>query len=115
MTMSRALFLSLLAASLIGLACASVGRDFPSDRVWKLRIGETTSEEVRQMFGDPWRTGIEDGNPTWTYGKYRYSLFGEDRTKDLVVRFDENMIVRSYTFNTTETEEPKGESPLRKR
>ncbi|MFH1680429.1 MAG: hypothetical protein ABIH26_07275 [Candidatus Eisenbacteria bacterium] len=113
--MKRILSLALSAAVLLTLACASVGRDFPSERVPKIRLGETNSEEVRQMFGDPWRMGIEDGNPTWTYGKYRYSLFGEDKTTDLVVRYDENMVVRSYTFNTTEIEKSKKESPLKKR
>jgi hypothetical protein len=67
-----------------------------------IRIGETTQEEIRAMFGSPWRTGIEDGMQTWTYGKYRYRLFGRARTKDLVIRFDARKIVVSYSFNTTE-------------
>jgi hypothetical protein len=57
------------------------------------------------MFGSPWRVGIEDGRRTWTYGKYRYRLFSETSTQDLVVRFDDKGIVVSYTFNTTEHKE----------
>jgi len=85
--------------------CATVGRDFPVDRVSDIRLGETTQSEIREMFGAPWRVGIEDGQRTWTYGKYRYSPFGESRTQDLVIRFDQNDVVTSYTFNTTEHEE----------
>ncbi len=48
------------------------------------------------------RVGIEDGLRTWTYGRYRYRLFGRARTEDLVLRFDAQGVVASYTFNTTE-------------
>lgn len=92
----------LLAIFLAG--CASVGHKFPADRVPELEMGKTTREEVRTIFGDPWRTGIEDGLPTWTYGKYKYRLIGDDSTTDLVIRFDANGVVRSYTFNTTEND-----------
>lgn len=81
--------------------CASVGQEFAASRVIELKIGETTQQEVREMFGAPWRTGIEDGRPTWTYGSYHYYLFGADETQDLVIRFDDYKIVRSYTFNST--------------
>ena len=57
------------------------------------------------MLGQPWRTGLEDGTPTWTYGYYKYNLIGESQTRDLVVRFDERGIVRSYTFNSTYPED----------
>lgn len=82
-------------------ACATVGRDFPSGKVNEIKIGKTTQAEIEAMFGKPWRTGIEDGLVTWTYGKYKYSAFSQAQTKDLVVRFDNSKIVRSYTYNTT--------------
>jgi hypothetical protein len=97
--------LALLLLGLALLACATVGRDFPSESVRQIRIGETTRERIHELFGDPWRTGVEDGMPTWTYARYRYVLFGDEKTKDLVIRYDEQGIVRSYTFNTTEEEE----------
>jgi hypothetical protein len=99
-------FLKLMVLGLLLCAsCATVGRDFPVARVSDIRIGETTQDQIREMFGDPWRVGIEDGQRTWTYGKYRYRAFGEASTEDLVVRFDERSIVVSYTFNTTEQKE----------
>ncbi len=83
-------------------SCATIGREFPVARVSDIRMGETTQNDVKEMFGPPWRVGIEDGLRTWTYGKYRYRLFGRASTEDLVVRFDSKNIVTSYTFNTTE-------------
>ena len=82
--------------------CATVGRDFPTHPVDQITVDETTRAQIQEMFGDPWRTGIEDGKRTWTYGKYRWSAFGEAETTDLVVRFNEDGTVDSYVYNTTE-------------
>lgn len=81
--------------------CATVGHDFPNDKVPKIQINVTTQDEIRSMFGHPWRVGLEDGRQTWTYGLYNYSLFGGTYTKDLVVRFNQYKVVVSYTFNTS--------------
>jgi hypothetical protein len=98
----------LLAAGTAALlaGCLTVGRDFPALAVTKLEIGVTTRERVRELFGHPWRVGVEDGDPTWTYGHYRYTLLGSTRTRDLVVRFDRAGVVKSYTFSSTD---PKDE------
>jgi outer membrane protein assembly factor BamE (lipoprotein component of BamABCDE complex) len=93
--------MTMAALILFSAGCATVGRDFPADRVSEIRMGVTTQSEIREIFGEPWRVGIEDGQRTWTYGKYRYTPFGESRTQDLVVRFDKNDLVNSYTFNKT--------------
>ena len=98
-------FLFLFAAALTSSGCATVGRDFPDYRVKEIQINQTTQSEIRTMFGSPWRVGIEDGQRTWTYGRYRYQAFGETSTKDLVIRFDNRGIVTSYTYNTTEHQE----------
>lgn len=100
----RAVLLS-VAVILLLTGCANVGHDFPDQRASELEIGETTQQEVRSLFGEPWRVGYEDGMRTWTYGKYRYALFGSSSTKDLVIRFDQNGTVKSYTYNTTEHDE----------
>ena len=85
--------------------CATVGRDFPVTSVSDIEIGKTTKEEVRAMFGSPWRIGIEDGQRTWTYGNYSYGIIGQKKAKDLVIRFDDKDVVVSYTFSTTEHNE----------
>jgi hypothetical protein len=90
----------------LGLAgCMSVGQDFEVSAVRRIEIGQTTRNDVRRMLGDPWRTGVDDGQKTWTYGHYRYSLFGPSDSRDLVIRFDEQGIVRSYTFNSSYPED----------
>jgi len=94
------------AGTLLLAGCVTVGHDFPAQRVAKLEIGATTREQVRELFGSPWRTGVEDGQPTWTYGHYHYALLGNTRTRDLVVRFDAHDVVASYTFSSTD---PKDE------
>ncbi len=90
-----------VALMLVITSCATVGREFPVDPVPHIQIGKTTQDEIKNTFGSPWRTGIEDGFTTWTYGKYSYSMFRETSTQDLVVRFDKDGIVKSYTFNET--------------
>jgi hypothetical protein len=99
---AHALIVLPFVALLVLSACATAGRDFPASKVSDIQIGKTTQAQIEAMFGTPWRTGIEDGLRTWTYGKYRYSLFGQTSTEDLVIRFDKNNVVKSYTFNTTE-------------
>lgn len=89
--------LALLVVSLLG--CANVGRQFPSDEVTQIHIGSTSQADILRIFGSPWRTGIEDGMTTWTYGQYQYKIFGEPNSKDLVVRFDKHDMVISYTYS----------------
>lgn len=97
-TLLTTLFVS---AALLG-GCATVGKDFATHNVEEIRIGETSRDDIQEMFGDPWRTGVEDGKRTWSYGKYRYSLFDDAETTDLVVRFNKDGTVSSYVYNTTD-------------
>jgi hypothetical protein len=99
---NRAMLTALLLITVFLIGCATVGYDFPDAQVSDITIGKTTQDQIRAIFGSPWRIGIEDGQRTWTYGKYRYKLIGQSSTKDLVVRFNDKNIVVSYTFNTTE-------------
>jgi hypothetical protein len=90
----------------LGVAgCMTVGRQFPVDPVTEIHIGETSRDEIRHLFGEPWRTGLEDGQRTWTYAHYRYSAFADAQTRDLVIRFDPRGVVASYTFNSTYPED----------
>ena len=91
-----------LAIMLLFSGCASIGKDFPAQDVARIEIGSTTQQQILDMFGSPWRTGLESGQKTWTYGRYNYGLFQEKQATDLVIRFDKNNVVASYTFSTTE-------------
>lgn len=102
-TVSSAARIAALISALAVFApgCATVGKDFPVSRVMEIQIGKTTINDIQAMFGPPFRIGSESGVKTWSYNKYQYSLFGPASTQDLVIRFDNAGIVKSYTFNST--------------
>ena len=86
---------------LLSSGCASIGHEFPAGQISTIRIGETTQNDVYTTFGKPWRTGLDNGMKTWTYGNYQYSLFSDQSVEDLVIKFDKRNIVSGYVFNTT--------------
>ena len=85
--------------------CITLGKDFPGANVSSITIGVTTKNEIHMLFGSPWLTGVQDGQPAWTYGSYDYSLFGERKAKDLVVQYNNQGKVSSFTFSTTDHDE----------
>lgn len=92
------LVLALLAST---IGCATVGHEFSPDRVPQITIGQTTKSDMRLMFGEPYRRGIDDGDSTWTYVHYKFRLFGEHmKTRDLLIRWDRDDRVRSYSYNS---------------
>jgi outer membrane protein assembly factor BamE (lipoprotein component of BamABCDE complex) len=86
---------------LLTSGCATVGHEFPAGQVSTIKIGETTQNDIYTTFGSPWRTGLDNGMKTWTYGNYYYSLFSDGSTEDLVIKFDHRGVVASFVFNTT--------------
>lgn len=81
------------------VGCATVGREFPAERVIEIRIDQTTKTDLLAHFGRPYRRGIEDGDSTWTYVYYRLQLLGgQTRARDLYIRFADET-VNSYTYN----------------
>ena len=83
-------------------ACGmTVGRPFPVEPVAGIEQGQTTRGEILDLFGTPWRTGVEDGQKVWTYAHYKYGLGGQSLARDLVVRFDDQGVVASYAFSST--------------
>lgn len=82
-------------------ACAPLaGQPFAVENVSKIEIGTTSKLDVLDMFGAPWRTGLEDGFKTWTYGEYTMK-----NSRDLVIRFDINDKVKSYSFSSSYPED----------
>ncbi|MGM0418109.1 MAG: outer membrane protein assembly factor BamE domain-containing protein [Thermodesulfobacteriota bacterium] len=92
----------LISVFLFVSGCATIGKDFSSENISRIETGTTTKQDIQDMFGEPWRTGVENGSKTWTYGYYKYRSIGESSTKDLVVKFNKDGTVDSYNFNTTE-------------
>ena len=95
----------LTAISLFTSGCITLGKDFPVSNVSVIKMGHTTKNEIRKLFGSPWLSGIQDGGLVWTYGNYDYSLFSKREAKDLVIQFDEKGLVTTYTFSTTDHDE----------
>src|SRR6185436_282466 len=91
-----------LALLLVGLSgCVTLGNDFATTTLAWLKPAETAKTEVLKKLGTPFRVGVDAGDPTWTYGYYRWSAFGESSTKDLVIRWGADGKVKSYTLNTS--------------
>lgn len=90
-----------MAMFLSASGCATVGHEFPTGQVSSIKIGETTQNDVYTTFGNPWRTGLDNGLKTWTYGSYFYTLFGEGSSEDLVIKFDKRGVVASFVFNSS--------------
>ena len=78
----------------------TVGKAFPVYKVRQIEVEKTTMAEIREMFGEPWRTGLENGGRTWTYGEY-----GVNISRDLVIRYDDLNVVKSYSFSSSEPED----------
>lgn len=98
----RTLLLFLCLLMLAG--CVTAGKDFNYHMVPQIQLHQTTRAQIEQMFGPPWRTGVEDGKQTWSYGTYKYGV-GDTLSRDLVIRFDTNGTVASYTFNSSYPED----------
>ena len=94
-----------LAVVLSAAGCVSVGKKFPVEQVPNIEIGVHSKSDIERLFGRPWRTGLEDGEITWTYGDYKRSLGGETHTRDLIVRFNADGIVSSYSFSSDKPED----------
>ena len=89
----------------LGLSgCITVGHEFPVSKLEQIKEG-TSRAQVEKLFGQPWRVGKDSGYRTWTYAHYKVSLFSQPKTRDLVVRFDAQGKVVSYTFNSTYRED----------
>jgi len=95
--------MAILAFLLAG--CITMGRSFDTKLVPTLVVGKTTQSEIRNQFGEPYRTGLENGDLTWTYLHYHFSVLGDQRTTDLYVRFNADHTVKSYALNTNVPED----------
>ena len=74
--------------------CGTVGESFNTSNVANIANGVTT----QQMFGEPFKTGIQNGQPVWVYEDHRYSIVSENKSKDLIITFNSDGIVQSHQF-----------------
>ncbi len=82
--------------------CGTVGSDFSVERAQSIENGKTTKEDIAQMFGEPFKTGIQNGHPVWVYEKSKWALIGDEPSKSLIVEFDDKGVVRHHSISSNE-------------
>lgn len=88
----------LLGAGLSG--CVTNGQDFRSDVSW-IKEGQTKKSDVQMLLGEPFSVGNAGGKPTWTYGYYRYKLFGKSYQKELKLYWRPDGSVDTFSFSSS--------------
>lgn len=79
--------------------CTTIGNNLsPPPIVNDIKVGETSYNEIRQMFGSPWRVDIEEDQTIWTYGKFYDAAEGKMITIDLIITFGDSGKVISYSL-----------------
>ena len=82
------------------LGCATVGKNFDESLYANIAKGTTTHKEIQSMFGPPFKKGIQNGYPVWTY-EYNYvNALGSDIIKDMIIVFEKNGVVKSHQLMT---------------
>jgi hypothetical protein len=102
-TMNTKKLFSTIMTLLIALsftACVTNGDYFKSETSW-IRENETKQADVRMILGAPYSVGNSQGKPTWTYGFYRYKLFGKSYQKELRFFWNTDGTVSSFSFNSS--------------
>ncbi|MEK9628248.1 MAG: outer membrane protein assembly factor BamE [Nitrospinota bacterium] len=85
------IFLTLLISG-----CGTAGKDFDESLYTKIVKGTTTQKEIQAMFGPPFKKGIQNGLPVWTYEYNHYKSIGPNTHKDMIIVFDKNGVVQSH-------------------
>jgi len=50
---------------LISNGCGTVGKSFNTSKVESIVNGITTRSDIKKMFGEPFKIGIQNGQPIW--------------------------------------------------
>jgi len=85
---------------ILGSGCFTVGRNFVATPVKQIEKGVTTKDDVRKAFGEPFRTGLDDGYESWSYVYNQWTAMTQTRSKDLYIVFNKDETVRTYTYNS---------------
>ena len=98
------LIMSILLGSLLTLGgCGTAGKDFNESKVSKIANGTTTRAEIRKMFGEPFKTGTQNGLPVWVYEYNLYYSIENDKSKNLVVVFGSDGVVQAHQFMSSDS------------
>jgi len=83
---------------LISNGCGTVGKSFNTSKVESIVNGISTQSDIKKIFGEPFKTGIQNGQPIWVYEDHYYSIIREETSKDLIIIFSHDGIVQSNQF-----------------
>lgn len=80
--------------------CVTNGDEFRSETSW-IKEGVTKQSDVKMLMGEPYSVGNSSGKPTWTYGYYRYRLFGKSHQKEMKFYWNPDGTVSHYSYTSS--------------
>ena len=92
----------ILSVLLLAYGCGTAGKNFNESLYKNIVVGTTTQKEIHSMFGAPFKKGIQNGYPVWTYEYNLYNSLGKDITKDMTIVFDRRGVVKSHQMMTNQ-------------
>ena len=95
--LNTVMFLVIFLASCYG----TVGKNFDSSELKSIQNNVTSQEEIFERLGAPFKKGIENGQVMWTYQFDQWIALGPAHSKDLVILFDKENIVKAYRYTTS--------------
>ena len=95
--LNTVMFLIIFLASCYG----TVGKNFDNSELKSIQNNVTSQEEIFEKLGAPFKKGIENGQVMWTYQFDQWSAVGPAHSKDLVILFDKESIVKAYRYTTS--------------
>ena len=82
--------------------CGAAGKNFNSSKVKGIINGTTTQTDIKKIFGEPFKIGIQNGKPIWIYENHHYSIINKNTSKDLIIILSPDGIVESHQFTSNE-------------
>ncbi|HEX9747343.1 MAG TPA: hypothetical protein VGB86_02940 [Methylomirabilota bacterium] len=82
-----------------GCLSVKIGRAFPSPDAHWIVSGKSDRWGLQRMLGEPYQVGFENGDPTWRW-LYVQRDAGGAVSKDLIVRFNADGVVKTYSFTS---------------
>ncbi len=89
---------SAMLITLVLAGCGSTGKNFPVLHIGEIQNGVTTQSQILDWFNLPWKEGMRNGDPIWTYQFDSWSAVGDAKSKELVILFDQKNVVKAYRY-----------------
>lgn len=88
----------MFAAILLFNGCGTAGKKIDTTQIDKVIHGQTTENEILEMFGEPYKKGIQNSKEVWVYEYNKYRVIGKGNSENLIFVFDNNGVVTSHQF-----------------